>query len=163
MPANRSSMFWTCSPIRQARACTSGTPSGTSPPTSTPATNGRRGSTCCTRWATTLSAFPPSSTPSRRASTPPSPPARTSPATASSSTRSASPSTGTARCAPPIQNITNGPSGCSSSCSTIITTRNLTKPAPSASWWRSLPPTARPESAPPKQNRWNSPPPSGTR
>ena len=93
----------------------------------------RRASTSCTRWVTTPSACPPSSTPSRRASIPPSRPSRTSPATASSWTRSDSRSTGTARCALATPAITNGRSGRSSRCSAPITATTSSRRARSKS------------------------------
>ncbi len=72
-----------------------------------------RDSTSCTRWAGTPSACPPNSTPSRPARTPARPPARTSTLSAGRSSRSASPTTGTARSTRPTPTITNGPSGSS--------------------------------------------------
>ena len=55
----------TCSPTRRASACTSATPRATPRPTSWRATSACAASTCCTRWAGTRSACPPSSTRSR--------------------------------------------------------------------------------------------------
>ena len=60
------------------RASTSGIRSATSGPTCSPASSGWRAATCCTRWATTRSACPPSSTRSRPGSTRGSRPSRTS-------------------------------------------------------------------------------------
>ena len=51
------------------RACTSATPRATPRPTSSRATSACAASTCCTRWAGTRSACPPSSTRSRPART----------------------------------------------------------------------------------------------
>ena len=53
--------------------------------------------TCCTPWASTPSACPPSSTPSRPGSIPGSPPSATSPTSSASCGPSASPTTGTGR------------------------------------------------------------------
>ena len=52
------------------RACTSATRSASSAPTSTAATSGWPATTCCTRWASTPSACPPSSSPCRPAQHP---------------------------------------------------------------------------------------------
>ena len=60
----------TCSRTRRAPASTSATRSASSAPTSTPATSGWPGATCCTRWASTRSACRPSSTPCRPAQHP---------------------------------------------------------------------------------------------
>ena len=74
----RSPTSWTCSRTRPAPGCTSGTRWATSAPTSTRATGGWAATTSCTRWASTRSACPPSSTRSRPASTRGSPPTPTS-------------------------------------------------------------------------------------
>ena len=83
-PARRSCTCRTCSRTRPAPACTSGTRWATSAPTATPATSGWPASTCCTRWASTRSGCPPSSTRCRPAPTRGSRPRRTSSATAAS-------------------------------------------------------------------------------
>lgn len=61
----------TCSPTLRVRVCTSDTRWAISLRTSTRATNGFAASTYFIRWATTLSACLPNSTPFRRGSTPP--------------------------------------------------------------------------------------------
>ena len=68
-------------PVRR-RACTSATRWATSAPTATPATSGWPAATCCTRWASTRSACPPSSTRCRPARTRGSRPRPTSSGTA---------------------------------------------------------------------------------
>ena len=110
-PHVRNITFSTCSPTRRAPACTSGTRWGTSLRTFSHATSASAVSTCCIRWATTPSVCRPNNTPSRRDSIRPSPPNTTSPVTANSSTRSASRSTGTAKCAPATRATTSGRSG----------------------------------------------------
>ena len=54
----------------RARGCTSAIPKDTPPPISSAATSGCADSTCCTPWAGTPSACPPSNTPSRPARIP---------------------------------------------------------------------------------------------
>ena len=75
----RRTTSWTCSRTPRARACTSGTRSGyIAHRRLRPVQADDRATTCCTRWASTRSGCPPSSTRCRRASTRGSPPRPTS-------------------------------------------------------------------------------------
>ena len=103
MPPARSTTRWTCSRIRQARACTSVTARATPRRTSSRAGNACRAGTCCIRWAGMHSVCRPRTTPSSTASIRASPPNRPSPISGGRSTRSGSPTTGTARSTPPTR------------------------------------------------------------
>ena len=87
-PAAPSCSCSTCSRTHRAPACTSVTRWASPAPTSTAATSGWPGATCCTRWASTPSGCRPSSSPCRPARTRRSPPPRTSPPTGARSAAS---------------------------------------------------------------------------
>jgi leucyl-tRNA synthetase len=88
-------------PLPLGAGCTSATPRATPPPTSSPLQAACAASTCCTRWAGTPSACPPSSTRSKTGTHPRVTTRRTSTPSAARSKRSASATTGTARSTPP--------------------------------------------------------------
>ncbi len=108
-----SSTSSTCSLIPAERACTSAIPRDTRPPISSAATSGCADITCCTPWAGTPSACPPSNMPSRPTSIPGSPPRPTSKPSGARSSRSASRTIGTVRSIRPTPTTTSGPSGSS--------------------------------------------------
>ena len=130
---SRNFMFWTCSPTPQVRDCMWVTRWATSPPISMPDINASKALTCCIRWATTPTVYPLNNTPSKPAPTQPSPPKRTSTATASRWTRSGSATIGTAKCVPATRSTTSGRSGPSCSFSTPTTATAAKRHSPSAS------------------------------
>ena len=115
----------TCSRTRPTRGCTSVTRSASSAPTCTPATSAWPDATCCTRWGSTRSACPPSSSPSRPASTRRSRPQRMSSTTVACAVWD-EPRRAGGRSRPPTRRTTGGHSGSSPASSTRGTTTEPT-------------------------------------